>query len=438
MLEFCRKMAYYLVDGLRGGQVRHAIRELKKWDTTDAEAQELKAYHEARLGELIAHAQKTTAYYRNNTARCIEQMPVINKSAIKQQQDAFLSSDYQEDELIKMYTSGSTGTPLVSYQDKRKKKKVNAECIYYSQKVGYDVGKPLVYLRAAVKQITKSKAKQFMQNQPLISCKDLSDSGIEALLQTIADAPGKDKTLIAYASTFDAFTDYFIRTGNDRPKRDPGVIGLISGAEMLYDQTRQSLERYFGCRCVSRYSNEENGVLAQDEQQNNVFLINEAHYYIEILKMDSDEPAERGEVGRVVVTDLFNYAMPMIRYDTGDIGALTDVPFAGVKRRAISNFGGRKCDAITDAKGNRISPHMVTNVLWSFTDIRQFQFIQKGVAAYHIVVNPEENFTRERELIDALRSMVGNDAQVTVSYVSEIPILSSGKRKYIVNESLEG
>lgn len=438
MLELCRKWAFLVMDGLRGGPVRHACRELKKWDSVDAQSPELKAYHEARLGELMAHAQKTTEFYRENTAQSIEQMPVINKATIKQQQDAFLSSDYEKDKLITMYTSGSTGTPLVSYQDGRKKKKVNAECIYYSQKIGYDVGKPLIYLRAAVKQIKKSKLMQFVQNQPLISCKDLSDAGIEALLDTIAQAPGKNKSLIAYASTFDAFAEYFIKTGKDRPKKDPGVIGMISGAEMLYDQTRESLERYFGCRCVSRYSNEENGVLAQDDGENNVFLLNEAHYYIEVLKLTSDEPAAPGEVGRVVVTDLFNYAMPMIRYDTGDIGAMTTVTYHGVAHRALDNFGGRKCDSIADCAGNRLSPHAVTNLLWSFTDIKQFQFIQEDVAAYHIVVNPEKEFDREQELIDALQYLVGAEAKVTVSYVSEIPILSSGKRKYIVNKLLEG
>lgn len=438
MLEFVRRAAFYLLDGLQGGPIRKALRELKRWDTMDAEDTALWEYHGQRLAELIDHAQKTTAFYGKTQAQSIEDMPVITKNTIKAQQDDFLSSKYRKEDLVTMYTSGSTGTPLVSYQDARKKKKVNAECIYYSQKVGYDVGQPLVYLRAAVKQITKSSLKQFMQNQPLISCKDLSDTGVEQLLNTIAGTSGEKKTLIAYASTFDAFSDYFIRSGNRHPKEYPGVVGIISGAEMLYDQTRQSLEEYFGCRCVSRYSNEENGVLAQDDQQNNVFLINEAHYYIEILKMDSDQPAENGEIGRVVVTDLFNYAMPMIRYDTGDIGAMTLVTAGNVKRRAISNFGGRKCDMITDAKGQRISSHMVTNLLWSFTDIRQFQFIQEKKGRYHVVINPEKEFTREQELIDTMRTLVGNEAEVTVSYVSEIPILSSGKRKYIVNKQLEG
>ena len=90
---------------------------------------------------------------------------------------------------------------------------------------------------------------------------------------------------------------------------------------MLFDNTRMSLEQAFHCKCVSRYANEENGFLGQDYTKNNIFIPNRANYYIEILKLDSEESAELNEVGRIVVTDLYNYAMPMIRYDTGDFGA---------------------------------------------------------------------------------------------------------------------
>ncbi len=434
MIALARKAGFFVLDGLKGGTVRKACRELAKWDRTDAQAPELEAYRKEKLRALMDHAGKTTAHYAGVEKLEFHQLPIINKAIIKDNQKDFLSSVYEGQPLFEMYTSGSTGTPFVSYQDGRKKKKVNAECIYYSRKVGYDVGKPLIYLRAVVRQVTKSRLKQFMQNQPLFNCADLSDSGVEQMLRSIAAVHGKPKTMIAYASTYDAIADY-CRRHNTVPKT--GLTGLISGAEMLHDPTRQQLRKSFGCKMVSRYSNEENGVLGQDDRQNNVFLINEAHYYIEIMKMDRDEPADPGEVGRVVVTDLFNYAMPMLRYDTGDIGAIELVEVDGIRRRAISQFGGRKSDLITDAKGNRISSFTVTNLLWSFTELKQFQFVQLAKGEYQILVNPAGEFTAEKDLKDALLKLLGEGAKLEVVYVSEIPVLHSGKRQHIVNKMQE-
>ena len=126
--------------------------------------------------------------------------------------------------------------------------------------------------------------------------------------------------VLSYASTLDAFRKYFQKYGADEAKGCK-VYGIVSGSELLQDITRDSLEKAFGCKVVSRYANEENGFLGQDDVDNNVFIPNRADYYYEILKLTSDEPAAKGEVGRIVVTDLYNYAMPFVRYDTGDVGA---------------------------------------------------------------------------------------------------------------------
>ncbi|MBR7046864.1 MAG: hypothetical protein IKI43_00645, partial [Campylobacter sp.] len=89
-------------------------------------------------------------YYGVQTFRAVENFnisheklkdfPVITKNDIKANQDSFLSNQYDKDKLIQMSTSGSTGTPFVTYQNAKKKKWVNAEVIYYSEKVGYRLG----------------------------------------------------------------------------------------------------------------------------------------------------------------------------------------------------------------------------------------------------------------------------------------------------------
>lgn len=431
MLAFARKHGFFLLDALKGGVVRNALQMIRRCDHEDFDSEFVRTHQQERVSRLLDHARQTTAFYSGKNWTALEQFPVVNKAVIKENQEAFMSSAYSRDQLFSMHTSGSTGTPFTVYQDARKKKQVNAECIYYSQKVGYDIGKPLCYLRSVVRQVKKSRLKQFMQNQPLIVCNDLSDDGVEAILAQIARSGSGSKTLLAYASTLDAIARHSVRTGT--LPRAMKVGGVISGSEMLTDHTRARIEDLFHCQCVSRYSNEENGILGQDDRMNNVFLINEASYLIEILKMDQDEPAAPGECGRIVVTDLYNYAMPMIRYDTGDVGAIEIVEYGGKKRRAISHFIGRRVDAIYSTTGSLVSSHGITNLMWSYPEIRQYQFVQTGQHSYKLKVN-SACFTAEEKVTGELKQLLGADAQICIEYVVEIPVLQSGKRKYIVNE----
>lgn len=88
---------------------------------------------------------------------------------------------------------------------------------------------------------------------------------------------------------------------------------------MKYDA---KLEKQFNCTVRSWYSNEENGIMGIQKEEDESYRIDTESYYYEILKLDSDEPAEPGELGRIVITDLYNYAIPLIRYDNGGSGCI--------------------------------------------------------------------------------------------------------------------
>ena len=268
----------------------------------------------------------------------------------------------------------------------------------------------------------------------MLDCNDLSDYGISEKLRQIKQITRHGEALIlSYASTLDAFRIYFQKHGY-KEARECHIYGIVSGSEMLQDMTRSALKEAFHCKVVSRYANEENGFLGQDDKINNVFIPNQANYIFEILKFNSDDPANDGEVGRIVVTDLYNYAMPMIRYDTGDVGAWVDVEYSGRTVRALGKFGGRAVDMIFDFAGNQISPFAITNMMWKYQQLKQYQFIQTGQSSYIMRLNVEGNCFSEQSLLDDLQSIVGADAAISIEYTNEIPVLASGKRQYIVNQ----
>ncbi|MBE0666322.1 MAG: CoF synthetase, partial [Bacteroidales bacterium] len=258
-----------------------------------------------------------------------------------------------------------------------------------------------------------------------------SDNEISNLIAKMERDPSTF-SLLGYSSALELICRYLERTSHGRVKAD--VSSVIAISETLNDYTRQGVEKYFGVKAVSRYSNLENGIIAQQlpADSSGRFLINSASYFVEVLKMDSDKKALPGEPGRIVVTDLFNYAMPMIRYDTGDIGSMTtDCTTPG--RQYLDTVEGRKMDLLNDTAGNLVSSFIVYKNMWHYTEIDQYQLIQEGAREYTFKINCSEKFTREEQLIREFKTYLGNDADFRIEYVSEIPLLSSGKRKKIVN-----
>ena len=434
-LEFLRNRAFWFLDYCRGSKVKTYLDTLQRIEggITGSSDEDAAEYQKEQLKRLLTHAAATVPLYAEQESADIEDWPVTNKLLYREDYDRCISNKYNRDSLIEMSTSGSTGTPFVSYQDSDKKKHVNAETLFYNGQIGYQIGRRIIYLRSVVSEVSKTPLQQFAQNIFLLDCNDLSDSGIKDKLKRIVNlSKGCGAMLMGYASTFEAFHQYFEKYGL-ADVLGANIYGIVSGSEMLYDQTRESMETAFRCKCVSRYANEENGFLGQDQDENNVFFMNRADYYFEILKMEKDILAEDGEVGRIVVTDLFNYAMPMIRYDTGDVGAFVWQPKHN--RKCVASFGGRKVDTVTNLHGELISPHAITNLMWSCREVTQYQFIQKDIGRYQIKINCPSNRLDEEKLTQDYQRILGLDAKIEISYTDDIPILASGKRRYIVNET---
>lgn len=90
---------------------------------------------------------------------------------------------------------------------------------------------------------------------------------------------------------------------------------------------------------------------------------------------------------------------------------------------------------IFDTQGNMLSSYVVYTKFYPYYHLlHQYQFVQMGEKEYLVKLNTKEDFAFERELISSFKDDFGKDAIITVAHVDEIPPLSSGKRKKVVNE----
>jgi phenylacetate-CoA ligase len=237
--------------------------------------------------------------------------------------------------------------------------------------------------------------------------------------------------MLSYASSYEALYQSILQ--NDLKLKDINVSCMISMSETLPDGVRSFLEDYFKTNVVSRYSNMENGFIGQQcLDEKNEYHINTGSFKVEVLKIDEDIPALEGELGRIVITDFFNFGMPMIRYDTGDLGVLS-YSKCKIKGPVLSKVEGRKTDFIYNTNGKMLSPHIVTNTMWKYSEIKQFQFIQKTRVFYLLNLNSKLPISSDK-IISEFRQFLGEDAIISIEYVDEIPLLASGKRKKVVNE----
>ncbi len=429
--ERFRRSAFWINDRFKGGRITSHYKDLISSLNSPAR-KTLDRQQSLVLKTLLHHAVNTTRYYSGyKNFRSTDDFPVINKSIIRENFADFLSSGYNATELHKVTTSGSTGAPFTVYQDKVKRARHQADNIYFSEIAGYKIGTRLYYLRVWNELNRKSPIRRFMQNIVMVDAGNLSDESFESLISRIK-SDNSTKSLLAFSSTYEALSHYLVKNPD---QGSLNISSIITMSEALPDGAKQRLREAFNCPVVSRYSNMENGFLAQQcIEENNEYHLNEASYYFELLQPDKDEPVEPGIPGRIVVTDLFNYAMPMIRYDTGDMAILEERSLCGRPGRVFSRVEGRKVDFIYDTRGNLLSPHVITNTMWKYSsEVRQFQFIQNGKDLYLIKLNcNESSFTRDEELVSELRNYLGKNAVISMDFVDEIPLLASGKRKKII------
>jgi len=424
-----RRYGFWLIDFLGGGPIRKNLLALERklQEETDADDD---------LQKLLHHAAQTTEFYRPyKGCASLSDFPVIKKSLVRQQYDQFISSGYRNQPLHKVSTSGSTGERFVLLQDKRKRRKVLSELIYFHAQCGFNLGDRYVYMIVWHEENKKSKLVQMAENFIMFDCSYLSGTSLDELGRLLK-TDRSIKCLRGFAMSLAALAFHL-----DNKGCTPDMFHLravVSGAERLEPNDKALLKKVFGCPVVSRYSNVENGVLAQQPVDGDYFILNTAHYFFETLRLDSDRPAPEGEPARLVVTDLFNYAMPLIRYDTEDIVIMETLEEKGVKKRILKEVSGRKTDIIYDTRGNWISPHYVTLKFRRYDRLPQFQFVQEGRKAYTIRLEKALGVYEDKEILKTMYELIGDDAEIRIEHMDKIPHLSSGKSRRVVSHYVPG
>lgn len=375
-----------------------------------------------KLKEIKQHAIEQTEFYKNYNVN--DEFPVVNKFILKENYELFAAKEGYETPIHISSTGGSTGAPFSVSQDFKKRQRTIADLKVFGERCDYPTHERMVFFRVLTPKIKRTPELEDKENIYYIDSSDLSNYGLEKMRQAIIEK--KPRILFSYTSTLVELAKYIDSLNENF---DIELSSVLIAGEGLNEKEREFLESVFKCVVYRRYSDMELGILAQDNGNSSEYILNYGSYYFECLKMDSDEPTEDGEVGRIVITDLFNRAFPMIRYDTGDLGIMSrsiDEKFPVMKE-----IYGRLSDCIYATDGRLLSPFNLINLFWEFTEVKQWQFIQESQNEYGIKLNCNTNFETDK-LITKIKNFLGNDANIGIKFVDEIPVLNSNKRKAVI------
>lgn len=245
--------------------------------------------------------------------------------------------------------------------------------------------------------------------------------------------------LLTYPSNLSALLDL----AEADPVDFAGLARLIQVrtiGETLHDALRERCRCVLGVGIADLYSTQEVGVIATECPQAGGYHVMSEGLVLELLR-DDGQPCAAGETGRIVVTDLHNFATPLVRYDLGDL-AVADGPCAcGRGLPKIRRILGRERNLLRLPDGRRFWPLVGAFGYREIAPVCQYQIIQRSLerVTLRLAVERPLSVAEEEALAEKLVEFLGHRFAVDFDYCTpDIPRGPGGKFEDFICEIKSG
>ena len=425
------------------GDVRTHLADLSQsqWLTLP-EMEELQA---RKLRRLVQHAYQHVPYYRAKLTQAgirpedivsladLRKLPFLTKTDVRKHLHFdILSDNHNKDEILRITTSGSTGEPFVCYADRRQLEFRWSATLRAQEWTGYRFGDRTLRLwhqtlGMSRTQIIREYADASFSRRRFVPAFEMSEQNLSDLIDEIEEY--RPILMDGYAESLNFLAGYLKRSGRKLSWRPQGIM---SSAQSLPEESRRIIEDAFGCKVFDKYGSREfSGIAYECEAHAGHHIVAEG-YIVEILK--DGRPAQPGEIGEIVITDLNNCCLPFIRYRIGDLGEAMDNSRPCACGRGLPRIGkieGRVQSIIIGAEGQYVPGTFFAHLLKDYDHaIRHYQVVQEQRGSITFKVVKGSRFTSEamEEVLRTLRTFLGASMQIDVEYVAEIPLIRTGKR----------
>ena len=403
------------------------------------------AFQEQRLRQLVRHAYDNVPYYRRLFDEAgikpadirglsdIERIPITTKATLQSVGGSeMLSREISPSKLIVRETNGSTGVPLKV----RRQHMEQIVPVLFLWRVRRELGLRrdvrvtflTKYGQSSSPRSLGSKARR--QLQSLVGLRTWTRVSCTAPIEEVARqvVESNPDVIGGYASALNRLAR---ELGDGQTKVRPRL--LVSVAEQLSPTMRTRIEKVFGAPVRDTYAAYELGMIASECPRGGTYHICDDNVIVEVLKDHSSALAiDPGESGELIGTSLHFAAMPIIRYQLGDI--VTRGPercACGSPFTTLTAIQGRMNDFFPLPDGRLLHPYLIGTAVWkpSLEWMHQYQVIQqrRDRVLMRIVPLRHPNAGQIADLERVLGDVLGPLVQLSFQIVDNIPEEPNGK-----------
>ena len=419
--------------------------EASQWWSCEAVAE----HQNRRLQALLRHTCARNPHYRRfwqergadpaqvKTVADLAKLPVITKEHIQNHWRDMICEGYRERDIVLDRTGGSSGKPLQFAMDRRRYFSRVAGAYRHDRWAGWDFGCRVAYIWGHPQAFLHAPNWRARWRNRLLERRIVLDSSSltpETMLGFVARLQEhRPRVLLGYANSVYIFARFLLARG---PVALPPLAGVVTSAEVLGQERRQVIEQCFGCRVFDRYGSRETGIIGSECEEHSGLHLCSEHLVLEVERDGALVPP--GEPGRILITDLSNLGMPLIRYRIEDMG----VPLSGPCRcgRGLVRLGmaaGRETDFLVTPEGKLVSGAALTIYLIARAPgVRQAQLVQErpGSVTLRVVAGPQYGAETEAFFARQIPEFLGRQMTWQVELVDAIAPLPSGKHAFCLSK----
>lgn len=393
-----------------------------------------------RLLEAFRHAERHVPFYRRRfaefgvrasqikTPEDLAAFPIVTKDDVRKHHDEFVAENFHG-ELHRSATGGSTGASMAFAYDHATYERRVAAAIRANRWAGADVGEREVHVwgrppgeREGL-HAWKRRLEHALWRHKYVSSFHLhQDKLADTVREMAAFTP---RVIVGYSTPL----FWLARAALDERIPWTNLRGIITSAERLFDHQRSVIEQGFGVPVFNRYGCREVMLIGAECERHAGLHVNSESVFVELYR--GDRPAPAGTPGEVLLSDLNNRAMPLLRYRNDDIAtAKAGVCPCGRGLPLLASVEGRVLDMIVGTNGRIVAGEAFVHLLKDYP-LDRFQVHQRADRSTTLRIVPGRGFRAEQaDEIDArLRTVLGVDASLSVITVDEIPLTPSGKHR---------
>jgi len=340
-------------------------------------------------------------------------------------------------EIIPNSTGGSTGEPLSFHSTRDDQYNWGFAAAQRAYRwAGNELGEKCVWLRwvrpyrSKMEKFRETLA-QFFERILFLDAREMSAEKLTLFVRKLEKF--QPAFIRGYPAAIYLLARFIEREGKPRLR----LKAIITTSEQLYDYQRDIFAKVFQCETYSHYCSYEVHTIASECPEHSGYHIAAENVIVEIVD-DEGGLVPVGDEGRILITNLHNYAMPFIRYDMGDVGVSSDKACpCGRGLPLLAALNGRTTDVIFTRSGRSI-PAIPYGFLISL-GVEQYQIVQETYE--RVVVKfvldreyPEEHLDKlTREILSQYQPIFGEDMDIAVEFVDQILPTEAGKRRFVIS-----